>query len=83
MLVTAAALAPAAAADPDAPTKVRPEVPSSVRVATYNASLNRAGAGELVEDLTDEEKPDVQAAAIAQVLQITRPDIVLLSLIHI
>ncbi|WP_341360534.1 endonuclease/exonuclease/phosphatase family protein [Georgenia sp. M64] len=77
VLVTAAALAPAAAADPDAPTKVRPEVPSSVRVATYNASLNRAAAGELVEDLTKGD--DAQAAAIAQVLQITRPDIVLLN----
>jgi hypothetical protein len=50
---------------------------SGLRVATYNASLNRATEGELVADL--ESGTDAQAAAIAEVLQITRPDVVLLN----
>jgi len=50
---------------------------SELRVATYNASLNRAAAGELVEDLSTPD--DAQAQAIAEVIQRTAPDVVLLN----
>lgn len=49
----------------------------TLRVATYNASLNRAAAGELEADLSTPD--DAQAATIAEVLQRTRPDVVLLN----
>ena len=49
----------------------------TVRFATYNASLNRAAAGQLVSDLST---PDTtQARNIAEVLQRVRPDVVLLN----
>ncbi|MCB7136029.1 endonuclease/exonuclease/phosphatase family protein [Cellulosimicrobium marinum] len=48
-----------------------------MRVATYNASLNRAASGELEADLSTGD--DAQAATIAEVLQRTRPDVVLLN----
>ena len=47
------------------------------RIATFNASLNRAAEGELVEDLSTPD--DQQAANVAAILQQTRPDIVLLN----
>ncbi|MBD8078629.1 endonuclease/exonuclease/phosphatase family protein [Cellulosimicrobium arenosum] len=50
---------------------------TELRVATYNASLNRATEGELVADLSTPD--DAQAATIAEVLQRTRPDVVLLN----
>jgi hypothetical protein len=59
-----------------------PEPPASTppvaafRIATFNASLNRAAEGELFEDLSTPD--DQQAANIAAILQDTRPDIVLL-----
>ncbi len=48
-----------------------------IRFATYNASLNRSSAGELVRDLGT--PGNAQARAIAEVLQINRPDVVLLN----
>jgi hypothetical protein len=59
-----------------------PETPQSVpaggfRIATFNASLNRAAEGELVADLSTPD--DQQAANVAAILQHTRPDIVLLN----
>ena len=50
---------------------------ATVRVATYNLSLNRAVAGELEADLST--TTDTQAQAVAEVIQRTRPDIVLLN----
>ncbi|MDP2774067.1 MAG: endonuclease/exonuclease/phosphatase family protein [Nocardioides sp.] len=49
----------------------------TVRFQTFNASLNRAGAGELVEDLSTPDDP--QAAAVAEIIQRTRPDVLLLN----
>lgn len=67
----AVSLAPVAAAA--APS----DDPGELRIATYNASLNRAAAGELVDDLSTPD--DVQAQAVAEVIQRTDPDIVLLN----
>ena len=49
----------------------------TVRFATYNASLNRAAAGQLVSDLSTPD--NTQARNIAEVLQRVRPDVVLLN----
>jgi endonuclease/exonuclease/phosphatase family metal-dependent hydrolase len=50
---------------------------AGLRIATFNASLNRAAEGELVEDLSTAD--DQQAANVAAILQHTRPDVVLLN----
>ena len=50
---------------------------TTVRFATYNASLNRAAAGQLVTDLSTPDNQ--QARNIAEVLQRVRPDVVLLN----
>jgi hypothetical protein len=48
-----------------------------LRVATYNASLNRAAAGQLVADLSTGS--NAQARAVAEVIQRTRPDVLLIN----
>jgi hypothetical protein len=48
-----------------------------VRFATYNASLNRAAAGQLVADLSTGS--NAQARAVAEVIQRTRPDVLLIN----
>ncbi|GGB86767.1 endonuclease [Knoellia flava TL1] len=71
------ALAPAAgaqAAPTDPPADARGE---SLRVATYNLSLNRNTAGQLVTDLSTPD--NAQAKAVAEVIQRANPDIVLLN----
>ncbi|GAA1721668.1 endonuclease/exonuclease/phosphatase family protein [Isoptericola hypogeus] len=49
----------------------------SLRVATYNLSLNRATEGELEADLSRGD--DAQARAVAEVIQRADPDVVLLN----
>ncbi len=48
-----------------------------LRVATFNASLNRSAAGQLVTDLSTPD--NTQAKAVAEVIQRTRPDVVLIN----
>jgi hypothetical protein len=48
----------------------------AVRIATFNASLVRRGAGVLAEDIA---KHDPQVLAVAEILLRVRPDIVLLN----
>jgi hypothetical protein len=48
-----------------------------VRFATYNASLNRNAAGQLVTDLSS--GTNAQAKAVAEVIQRTRPDVLLIN----
>lgn len=52
-------------------------VASTVRVATFNTSLNRKEAGQLAEELS--EPGSEQARKVAAILQRVRPDIVLLN----
>ncbi len=79
LLVTAAPVALATPSDdslgaaPDTRSGNRQEV----RFATYNASLNRPAPGELVRDLGT--PGNAQARAIAEAVQINRPDVVLLN----
>ena len=67
--------APAAQADRDA----RPgrHHPAELRFATFNASLNRGAAGELVADLSTPDDP--QAREVAEVIQRNRPDVLLVN----
>ena len=55
----------------------RPPPHRAVRFQTFNASLNRTVAGELVADLSTPDDP--QAAATAEIIQRTRPDVLLLN----
>jgi hypothetical protein len=49
----------------------------TVRFATYNASLNRGSEGQLVQDLSTPD--NAQAAAVAEIIQRTRPDVLLIN----
>nr|WP_235566874.1 endonuclease/exonuclease/phosphatase family protein [Microbacterium sp. Root180] len=64
--------AAAPAAPPDAATQTEP-----LRVATYNLSLNRNAAGQLVTDLST--GANAQARTVAEVIQRANPDVVLLN----
>ncbi|CAN7485399.1 endonuclease/exonuclease/phosphatase family protein [Knoellia sp. LjRoot47] len=55
----------------------QPDSTQSLRVATYNLSLNRNAAGQLVSDLSTPD--NAQAKAVAEVIQRANPDIVLLN----
>ena len=48
-----------------------------VRFATFNAFLNRFNQGDLINDLQDPTQP--QIAAVAEIIQRTRPDVLLLN----
>lgn len=48
-----------------------------VRFATFNASLNRNFAGQLVEDLSTSN--NAQAKTVAEIIQRTRPDVLLIN----
>lgn len=48
-----------------------------MRIATYNTSLNRNKAGQLLAELTS--GTSAQASAIAAVLQSIRPDVLVLN----
>ena len=60
----------ASAASPDGPG-------DTVRFATYNASLNRGTEGQLVRDLSTQD--NAQAGAVAEIIQRTRPDVLLIN----
>jgi len=62
--------APSAEARADGP-------PASVRFATFNASLNRNSAGQLVADLSTPD--NAQAQAVAEIIQRSRPDVLLVN----
>lgn len=51
--------------------------PTTVRFATFNASLNRANSGQLITDLSTPD--NVQAQAVAEIIQRTRPDVLLIN----
>jgi hypothetical protein len=68
-----AALLPAAAAPPSSGPPGAP----TVRFATFNASLNRNFEGQLVADLST--PGNAQAAAVAEIVQRTRPEVLLIN----
>ncbi|MCP9484374.1 MAG: endonuclease/exonuclease/phosphatase family protein [Gaiellaceae bacterium MAG52_C11] len=68
VLVAALALIPAAAAG---------EKDAAVRFSTFNASLNRSFAGQLIADLST--PANEQAQNVAETIQRVRPDVVLIN----
>lgn len=74
----AAAGGPAGPAGRSAVVPPKAEIPGRevLRVATYDVSLNRSAAGGLRADLL---AGDAQARAVAEVVQRTRPDVLLLN----
>jgi hypothetical protein len=75
-LVLAASIVTAPAASADSHPQ-RGHGPTSVRFATFNASLNRGAAGQLVDDLSTPDNP--QAREVAEVIQRNRPDVLLVN----
>jgi hypothetical protein len=67
ILIAAVGMTPAAAAD---------RAPGLIRIATFNWSLNRGSLGALRRDLATPD--NVQARAVAEIVQRVRPDILLL-----
>lgn len=51
--------------------------PDPVRFATFNASLNRFNAGDLIFDLSSPD--NAQAQVIAEIIQRTRPEVLLIN----
>ncbi len=86
-LLLAALGAFAACADANSPTApegpglalsaVNAEFANQVRFATFNASLNRRNAGDLMSDLSTPD--NAQAQAVAEIIQRTRPDVLLIN----
>ena len=73
-LVTLVGVALVVGLIPMSATGARPE---PVRFATFNASLNRFDAGGLASDLSTPD--NAQAQVIAEIIQRTRPDVVLIN----
>jgi hypothetical protein len=71
ILALAAPVAAAPAQAPDA------RALNLVRFATFNASLNRSFAGQLVSDLSTPN--NAQAKTVAEIIQRTRPDVLLIN----
>jgi Endonuclease/Exonuclease/phosphatase family len=79
LLVAATAIAtgaasPVAPAAPAAPSGGRPP---EIRIATFNASLNRNAEGQLIEHLST--PGNAQAATVAEIIQRVRPDLLLIN----
>ena len=70
MLVLTLVATPVGAASPEHSLDI-------VRFATFNASLNRNFAGQLVSDLSTPN--NVQAKTVAEIIQRTRPDVLLIN----
>ena len=77
LVALAAAVALLVTAMLPARTEAAPKGPKSVRFATFNASLNRFNAGDLANDLST--RNDAQAAAVAEIIQRARPDVLLIN----
>ncbi|NJN64019.1 MAG: endonuclease/exonuclease/phosphatase family protein [Acidobacteria bacterium] len=70
-------VAPVAGLNPDAIDVAIRGPRTELRVATFNASLNRFNAGDLVRDLR--QPGNRQAATVAEIIQRVRPDVILIN----
>lgn len=78
LAAAAVAAASSSAAAPTAVPTAQGQAPDrTLRVATFNASLNRSAAGQLVADLSTPD--NAQARAVAEVIQRTDPDLLLVN----
>ncbi|MFF5214687.1 endonuclease/exonuclease/phosphatase family protein [Micromonospora sp. NPDC000442] len=75
--ITAALLAATAAVVVASPASAGRGQPGALRVATFNASLNRGAAGGLIADLS--RRDNAQAGNVAEVIQRVRPDVLLIN----
>jgi hypothetical protein len=57
--------------------KAEPGKLKEVRFASFNASLSRSSAGQLIADLSTPDNP--QAQAVAEIIQRSRPDVLLIN----
>lgn len=73
--IALAALAIAAVAAP--PAVAHDRQPRTIRFATFNASVNRNAAGQLVTDLSSGTDP--QLRNVAEIIQRARPDVLLVN----
>ncbi|MBC8026857.1 MAG: endonuclease/exonuclease/phosphatase family protein [Steroidobacteraceae bacterium] len=71
LILAAAGVLPVAAADPPKNGEV-----ATIRIATFNSSLNRSTLGALQRDLSTPD--NAQARIVAEIIQRVRPDILLL-----
>lgn len=76
-LLALAAVAVSALAAVAMPSQASARHHDEVRFATFNASLNRAAEGELVDDLSTRD--DGQARNVAEIIQRNRPDVLLVN----
>jgi len=74
VILTLAIVVPVGAAPVEAPSV---NSNGNVRFATFNASLNRFNAGDLVADLSTPN--NAQAQTVAEIIQRTRPDVLLIN----
>jgi hypothetical protein len=74
LAITAILWAQAPFAGPGSVATARPE---SVRLATFNASLNRGAAGQALAELS--VPGNAQANAVAEIIQRTRPNVLLIN----
>jgi len=77
MAATTSAIATSAPASTARPAADERRHDKTVRFATFNASLNRGEAGQLVADLST--TTNAQAATVAEIIQRTRPDVLLIN----
>jgi hypothetical protein len=76
-LLVAATTIATGAASPAAPAASSSGHPPEVRIATFNASLNRNAEGQLIEHLST--PGNAQAATVAEIIQRVRPDLLLVN----
>jgi hypothetical protein len=76
-LATAAAIALGAAAPASADRGHRRHSDRDIRFATFNASVNRNNDGQLVQDLSTGDDP--QLRNVAEIIQRARPDVLLIN----
>ncbi len=77
LAVLLAPISPAATTQASDGADERHDRPSSVRFATFNASLNRGTAGAIAAELATPGSP--QPDAVATIIQRSRPDVLLLN----
>jgi hypothetical protein len=80
ILIAAAVGAPAGAGATDLQTRLAKPAATkgkTIRFATFNASLNRNVAGELIANLSTPD--DAQARAVAEIIQRVDPDVLLIN----
>jgi 3-phytase len=77
LVATAAAGTAAGAPSSTVASRAPQGRPPVVRFATFNASLNRNAAGQLIEHLSTPD--NAQAATVAEIIQRVRPDVLLIN----